>query len=60
MKKEHRRVFAFIFVAIILLTFQLAMDTRVSAEAGINSYGNSVIYAPKALNAGGNELMFFD
>ena len=60
MKKEHRRLFAFIFVAIILLTFQLAMDTRVSAAEGINNYGSSVVYAPKALNAGGKELMFFD
>lgn len=62
MKKRHSRFLFTILATVILLSLQLIMDVQVSAADAEreNSYGNPVTYAPRPLNAGGQELMFFD
>lgn len=60
MKNRHIRLFSILIAAVIMAAFQLSRSLPVSAASGVNSYGNSVIYAPQPLNAGGKELMFFD
>lgn len=50
---------SFIFVLIGVMFFAASFFPVAAAE-NKNSYGNPVIYSPKALNANGKDLLFFD